>query len=59
MRRLALKCVLSDKARQDKLVCLDSMDAVDGRTKSMVDLLQKLAVSGSILMVTRDVEEKG
>jgi large subunit ribosomal protein L4 len=58
MRRLALKCVLSDKARQDKLVCLDSMDAVDGRTKSMVDLLQKLAVSGSILMVTRDVEER-
>ena len=58
MRRLALKCVLSDKARQAKLICLDSMDAVDGKTKSMVDLLQKLDISGSILKVTRDAEEK-
>ena len=58
MRRLALKCVLSDKARQDKLICLESMDAVDGKTKSMAELLQKLEVSGSALMVTRDAEEK-
>ena len=58
MRRLALKCVLSDKARQDKLICLDSTDAVDGKTKSMAELLQRLAVSGSALVVTRDVEEK-
>ena len=58
MRRLALKCVLSDKARQDRLICLDNMDAVDGKTKSMVDLLQRLNISGSTLMVTRDTEEK-
>lgn len=58
MRRLALKCVLSDKARQDRLICLESLDAVDGKTKSMADLLQKLQVSGSALMVTRDTEEK-
>ncbi len=57
MRRLALKCVLSDKARQDQLICLDNIDAVDGKTKSMVDLLQKLDISGSTLMVTRDSEE--
>ena len=57
MRRLALKCVLSDKARQERLVCLDSTDTIDGKTKSMVDLLQKLAVSGSTLVVTRGPEE--
>lgn len=53
MRRLALKCVLSEKARQDRLVCLDSMDTIDGKTKSMVELLSKLEVSGSALIVTQ------
>jgi large subunit ribosomal protein L4 len=57
MRRLALKCVLSEKARQDSLICLESMDAVDGKTKSMAELLQKLQVSGSALVVTRNAEE--
>ena len=57
MRRLALKCVLSDKARQDRLICLESWDGVDGKTKSMADLLQNLQVSGSALVVTLDPEE--
>ena len=56
MRRLALKCVLSEKARQERLVCLDSFDTVDGKTRSMVDLLQRLEVSGSTLVVTRGSE---
>ena len=57
MRRQALKCVLSDKARQDRLICLESWDGVDGKTKSMAELLQRLEVSGSALMVTLDPEE--
>lgn len=57
MRRLALKCVLSDKARQDRLICLESWDGVDGKTKSMADLLQNLQVSGSALVVTLDPDE--
>ena len=56
-RRLALKCVLSDKARQDRLVCLNSMDTLDGKTKSMVSLLQNLNVSGSALVVTKESQE--
>ena len=31
MRRQALKCVLSDKARQDRLICLESWDGADGK----------------------------
>jgi large subunit ribosomal protein L4 len=58
IRRLALKCVLSDKARQHKLVCVDSTNGIDGKTKSMVNLLEKLRVSGSVLVVTRQPEEK-
>ena len=58
MRRLALKCVLSEKARQHRLVCLENMDGVDGKTKSMVDLLANLEVSGSALLVTMSPEER-
>lgn len=56
-RRLALKCVLSEKARRGRLVCLDTLDAVDGKTKSMVQLLDRLGVSGSALVVTYEPEE--
>jgi large subunit ribosomal protein L4 len=56
-RRLALKCVLSEKARGGRLVCLDSLDAVDGKTKSMIHLLDRLGVSSSALVVTHEPEE--
>ena len=56
MRRQALRCVLSEKARQQRLVCLDSVDTVDGKTKSMAELLNNLHISGSALMVTREAE---
>ena len=52
MRRAALRCVLSEKARNDRIVCLDSMDGVDGKTRSMAGLLSRLNVSGSALIVT-------
>ena len=58
MRHLALKCVLSDKARQRRLVCLDSMDRVDGKTRSMVELLNNLGISSSALLVTLGSEQK-
>ena len=57
MRRLALKCVLSDKARQQRLVCLDSVDGVDGKTRSMVGLLSNLGITGSALVVTKSPED--
>lgn len=57
MRRLALKCVLSEKARRGRLVCLDTLDWVDGKTKSMVHLLDRLGVSGSALVVTHEPQE--
>ena len=54
MRRHALRCVLSDKARNNRIVCLDSMDGIDGKTRSMTGLLERLNVSGSALVVTLD-----
>ena len=57
MRRHALRCVLSDKARNDRLVCLDSMDAIDGKTRSMQGLLERLNVATSALIVTMDSDQ--
>ena len=53
MRRTALRCVLSAKASEGRLVCLDSMDTVNGKTRSMVDLLNNLGLTGSALFVTQ------
>ena len=52
MRRLALRCVLSDKARNGRMICLDSTDAIDGKTRSMTALLDRLNIAGSALLVT-------
>ena len=56
MRRTALRCVLSEKARAGLLVCLDSLDTVNGKTRSMVDLLNNLGIKGSALLVTQGSE---
>ncbi len=54
MRQLALKCVLSEKIRQNQLICIDVMDGVNGKTKTMVELLSNLGITGSALVVTKD-----
>ena len=56
MKRQALRCVLSDKARQERLLCLDSTSTIDGRTKSMAQLLENLSVAGSALVVTKGTD---
>ena len=57
MKRAALRCVLSDKLRSERLLCLDSMDTVDGKTKSMAGLLERLNVTGSALVVTLGTDD--
>ena len=53
LRRNALKCVLSEKIRSGQLVCIDSLDGLDGRTKSMTKLLGRLNLNdGSVLVVS-------
>ena len=53
LRRNALKCVLSEKIRSGRLVCIDSLDSLDGRTKSMTELLGRLNLNdGSVLVVS-------
>lgn len=57
MRRKALQCVLSEKIRNQRLICIDSLDSLDGRTKSMKRLLENLRIDGSALVVTEEAQQ--
>ena len=57
MRRKALKCVLSEKIRQNNFICLDSTNELNGKTQSMTTLLNNLGISNSILIITANAQE--
>ena len=57
MRRLALKCVLSAKARDEELVILEQLKLEEPRTKEMAGILAALGVDSSALIVTSEPEE--
>ena len=57
MRRKALQCVLSEKIRNDRLICVENLDRLDGRTKSMKQVLENLNINGSVLVVTADAQQ--
>jgi len=57
MRRKALKCVLSEKIRQNNFICLDSTSELNGKTQSMTTLLNNLGISNSTLIITANAQE--
>ena len=57
MRRKALQCVLSEKIRGGRLICVDSLDSLDGKTKSMKQVLENLNITGSVLVVTEEAQQ--
>ena len=57
MRRKALQCVLSEKIRGGRLVCVDSLDSMDGRTKTMRQALENLNIAGSVLVITQTAQQ--
>lgn len=57
MRRLAYKSALSVKARQDQIVILDELNFDTPRTKAMRELLAKLPVNGSVLILLPSKDE--
>ena len=57
MRRKALQCVMSEKIRNGRVVCIDSLGELDGRTKSMKRLLANLGIAGSVLVVTDSADQ--
>ncbi len=57
MRQLALRCVLSAKARDGELVILEQLKFPEPKTKEMVRILTALGVDSSALIVNGEPEE--
>ncbi len=57
MRRLAIRCVLSAKARDKELVILEQLKLDQPKTKDMVRILAALGVGSSALIATSEPEE--
>jgi large subunit ribosomal protein L4 len=51
VRQLALKVVLSDKARSEKLRVLDNLALTTGKTKLAVQVLKELGIAGKVLVL--------
>ncbi len=52
MRRLAIRCLLTDKAQGDRLTVLQSLELPEAKTKEMRGILQALNITTSVLVVT-------
>lgn len=57
IRRLALRCVLSAKARDKEMIVVEQLEMAQPRTKEIVGILAALGVNSSALMVTSQTEE--
>lgn len=49
--RLAMKCALSSKVRDNELIVLDKIELANFKTKSLVEVLNNIKASGKILVV--------
>jgi len=52
MRKLALKCLLSDKIREGNIRLLQELDFEEPKTKSMINVLSSLGIDSSTLILT-------
>ena len=57
MRRLALRCALSQKVRLEKLVVVDHLSLDAPSTKAIIELLRNLGMTASTLIVTGEPQE--
>ncbi len=54
MRRLAIRSVLSDAVATGRLRVVDGFGVTEGRTREVVAFLQRMGLSGRILLIARD-----
>lgn len=57
MRRLALRSALSSKAAEDRIVVLDSLELETPKTKQMIEVLDNLGISSTVLVLLPDRNE--
>jgi len=58
MRRLAIRCLLSEKVRSNQLVVLDKLELETPRTKEMAQTLARLGIERSSLVVTAGPQKR-
>ncbi len=58
MRRLAIRCLLSDKVRENQLTVLQAVELSQAQTKEMKRLLAALNAPSGVLLVTLQKDEK-
>jgi len=56
-KKAALRCVLSEKARDQKVVLLDALELTSHKTKAFAGALAKLGIEGKTLVVERKDNE--
>jgi large subunit ribosomal protein L4 len=56
MRRLALRCVLSDKARGGELKVIEKLELDSPKTKTILDMLVALGIGDSVIIATAETE---
>ena len=54
MRRLAIRCLLSDKARGGDLKVIDKLQLSDAKTRRMAGILEALKAGNSVLVATME-----
>jgi len=52
MRRLALKCLLSEKVREGNIKLVQELDFEEPKTRKMVDVLSSLGINSPVLVLT-------
>ena len=57
MRQLAIRCVLSAKAKDKELKILEELKLEESKTKNMVQILAALGVDSPALIVTSEPED--
>ncbi len=57
MRRLAIRCLLSDKARGDRLTLLQALALSEVKTREMKEVLSSLHATSSVLLVTPETDQ--
>jgi large subunit ribosomal protein L4 len=57
IRRLAMRIVLSDKIREQKLLVLDNLSLESYKTKGMLQIMNNLKVAGKTMLLLTDVAD--
>lgn len=57
MRRLAIRCLLSDKVREDRLTLVQSIEIKEAKTREMKGILAALNATSSVLVVTPETDD--